>query len=165
MATNETRICNVCLIEYPITEFAKNGKDSEGNVRRRPDCRTCYNINRGLKPSAVGKFNSSMKQRLNEESTYSLEDWRDALIHWRGRCAYCGCKPAKRGETLTKDHVEPIVSGGKTTKNNIVPACRRCNNSKGSSNVVYWYRRQKFFNQEMLQKVIRWHRGETSGGR
>jgi 5-methylcytosine-specific restriction enzyme A len=45
-----------------------------------------------------------------------------------GRCHYCGKKfPAS---ALTMDHIVPIVRGGKSTKGNVVPACKECNNKK-----------------------------------
>lgn len=45
-----------------------------------------------------------------------------------GICHYCGKKfPAP---ALTMDHVVPIVRGGKSTKGNIVAACKDCNNKK-----------------------------------
>ncbi len=41
-------------------------------------------------------------------------------------CAYCGSKL-----NLTLDHVIPKSKGGKTTWNNLVAACRKCNSKKG----------------------------------
>jgi len=49
-------------------------------------------------------------------------------------CFWC-CKTFKiksRWHSLTKDHIIPIARGGKFVKNNIVDACWRCNNLKGS---------------------------------
>jgi 5-methylcytosine-specific restriction endonuclease McrA len=45
-----------------------------------------------------------------------------------GLCAYCGKKfaPAE----LTMDHVVPIARGGRSTRGNVVPACKPCNNEK-----------------------------------
>ena len=45
-----------------------------------------------------------------------------------GKCHYCG-KTFKPSE-LTMDHLVPIVRGGCTTKGNVVPACKECNNKK-----------------------------------
>jgi 5-methylcytosine-specific restriction endonuclease McrA len=44
-------------------------------------------------------------------------------------CQYCGAKFAKTH--LTLDHVVPIVQGGKKCWENIVTACKPCNQRKG----------------------------------
>lgn len=45
-----------------------------------------------------------------------------------GVCHYCGktFPPAD----LTMDHVVPLVRGGRSTKGNLVPACKDCNSAK-----------------------------------
>jgi 5-methylcytosine-specific restriction endonuclease McrA len=45
------------------------------------------------------------------------------------RCQYCGSKFAKTH--LTLDHVVPIVQGGRKCWENIVTACKPCNQRKG----------------------------------
>ena len=53
-----------------------------------------------------------------------------------GVCHYCGNKVSPR--ELTMDHIVPIVRGGKSTKGNIVPACKACNNKKKHSLLMDW---------------------------
>ena len=43
-------------------------------------------------------------------------------------CLYCGV--TFRSRVLSRDHVTPISQGGLDTWNNVVTACRRCNNHK-----------------------------------
>ncbi|MDX1697885.1 MAG: HNH endonuclease [Thiohalobacterales bacterium] len=43
-------------------------------------------------------------------------------------CLYCG-ETFSAGE-LSRDHVTPVIQGGTDTWNNVVTACRRCNNHK-----------------------------------
>jgi 5-methylcytosine-specific restriction endonuclease McrA len=66
----------------------------------------------------------------------------------QGICHYCGkkFKPAE----LTMDHIVPIVRGGKTTKGNVVPACKECNNRKKYLLPMEW--------EEYLERL---RRGET----
>lgn len=45
-------------------------------------------------------------------------------------CQYCGAQPGKH--ELTLDHVVPRSRGGETTWENVVTACRRCNQKKGN---------------------------------
>ncbi len=54
----------------------------------------------------------------------------------KGRCYYCNCStPPKE---LTMDHIVPIARGGKSTKGNIVPACKACNNKKKQLLPMEW---------------------------
>ena len=54
-------------------------------------------------------------------------NWWQALLQ-KGVCHYCGRKfPASE---LTMDHLVPLSRGGRSTKGNIVPCCKACNNSK-----------------------------------
>jgi len=60
---------------------------------------------------------------------------------WKRRCAkgfchYCG-QPTLPKE-LTMDHIVPIARGGKSTKGNIVPACKACNNKKKQLLPMEW---------------------------
>jgi 5-methylcytosine-specific restriction endonuclease McrA len=52
--------------------------------------------------------------------------WKNEIV--KGRCHYCG--KTFPPDALTMDHVLPIVRGGKSTKGNIVPCCKQCNNDK-----------------------------------
>ena len=54
----------------------------------------------------------------------------------KGECYYCD-GPHKAAE-LTMDHVVPISRGGKTTKGNVVPACKPCNNKKKQLLPMEW---------------------------
>jgi 5-methylcytosine-specific restriction enzyme A len=52
--------------------------------------------------------------------------WQQRLA--KGLCHYCQRRfPASE---LTMDHIVPLVRGGKTTKGNVAPACKECNNKK-----------------------------------
>lgn len=150
------RQCTVCGEEKYITDFPKNGKDKEGNTRHRTDCKECYNITRKLtKKKAVTKFLNNTKHRTGEEKTYDLHDWKDAMVHFRGCCAYCGIKQTRKVK-LTRDHVIPVTLGGLTVRTNIIPACSKCNSSKSNFDVVDWFRRQKFFSPERLELIKQW---------
>ncbi len=45
-----------------------------------------------------------------------------------GICHYCARKFPSR--ELTMDHLVPLVRGGRSTKGNVVPACKECNTKK-----------------------------------
>ncbi len=54
----------------------------------------------------------------------------------RGLCFYCQRRvPARE---LTMDHIVPIARGGRSTKGNLVPACKDCNNQKKQLLPMEW---------------------------
>jgi len=55
---------------------------------------------------------------------------------WERRCAagichYCGRQVGAKA--LTMDHIVPLIRGGRSTKGNVVPACKECNTKKKHS--------------------------------
>ena len=52
--------------------------------------------------------------------------WRRRIA--AGRCGYCGQAVPPR--QLTMDHRVPLVRGGRSTRMNLVPACKACNTAK-----------------------------------
>ena len=53
-----------------------------------------------------------------------------------GVCHYCGNKFAPKD--LTIDHLVPLVRGGRSTKGNLVPACKECNTRKQHQLAFEW---------------------------
>jgi hypothetical protein len=47
----------------------------------------------------------------------------------RNMCAYCG--EVFKAQELTIEHITPVAQGGKNGWENLVTACRRCNQKKG----------------------------------
>jgi hypothetical protein len=67
------------------------------------------------------------------------------------RCAYCGSK-SKR---LTLDHVLASSKGGINSWRNLVPACAKCNGSKGSKNLSDWYTLSlPCYSEQRLQRIL-----------
>ena len=56
----------------------------------------------------------------------------------KGVCRYCKRSFAPRD--LTMDHIVPISRGGKTTKGNVAPCCKECNNAKRQMLPIEWER-------------------------
>ncbi|MFQ5682945.1 MAG: HNH endonuclease [Candidatus Binatia bacterium] len=46
----------------------------------------------------------------------------------RGICYHCRERFPPR--ELTMDHLIPIIRGGRSTKGNVVPSCKKCNSKK-----------------------------------
>ncbi len=53
-----------------------------------------------------------------------------------GKCYFCGKKTAFKN--LTMDHLVPLARGGLSTKDNLVPCCKDCNNKKKSMLPLEW---------------------------
>ncbi|HBA88057.1 MAG TPA: HNH endonuclease [Geobacter sp.] len=54
----------------------------------------------------------------------------------KGVCHWCGAKfsPAE----LSMDHIVPVIRGGKSSRGNVVPACKECNNRKKHMLPIEW---------------------------
>ncbi|MBM4135212.1 MAG: HNH endonuclease [Nitrospira sp.] len=60
---------------------------------------------------------------------------------WKRKCAdgICYfCKEKLTPKELTLDHIVPIIRGGKSTKGNVVPVCKECNNKKKYLLPIEW---------------------------
>ena len=51
-------------------------------------------------------------------------------------CYYCKKRIAFKN--LTMDHLVPLAMGGRSTKDNLVPSCKSCNNKKKSMMPIQW---------------------------
>lgn len=79
------------------------------------------------------------------------------------RCCYCGhhtkTQPHLEGRPPppnipTKDHLEPCIYGGKTNEENLLIACRQCNNLRGEMEALAFYNLlQKWFRRD---STLRW---------
>ena len=65
-------------------------------------------------------------------------------------CAYCGDRPS----FLTIDHVIPRSQNGTNDPSNLLPACKSCNESKGSRTLLTWYTsRNRRYTVERWEKI------------
>ena len=74
--------------------------------------------------------------------------------HWwysrvqKGKCYYCGQMVGR--ENLTMDHVVPLIRGGKSSKGNLVAACKECNNKKKYLLPLEW---EEYLRQDTDPKI------------
>lgn len=118
-----------------LAKLAKKSRQSERNIRyslRKLERDEVLSIRHRHETSSVYLIN------LNKLASFEVH----AVIY--GPCWYCGDKNAG-----TVDHQIPLVKGGKE-KGNLVPACSKCNCSKGKSTVEEFRARRggiKFFGE------------------
>ena len=74
------------------------------------------------------------RERRKARELRASQWWKRRLA--KGVCHYCGqLTPPK---ALTMDHIVPIARGGRSTKGNVVPACKACNNAKKQLLPMEW---------------------------
>ena len=77
------------------------------------------------------------------------------------QCAYCG-----RSGRLSLDHLVPRLVGGPDDANNLIPACRSCNSSKGAHDVMAWHvRKGRYPRRAVLRRYVKlaWRSCEQEG--
>ncbi len=74
------------------------------------------------------------RERRKARELRQTEWWKRRCA--KGLCHYCG-RPTPARE-LTMDHVVPLARGGRSTKGNLVPACKECNNKKKNLLPMEW---------------------------
>jgi hypothetical protein len=82
--------------------------------------------------------------------------FRDHIYEsWDHKCGYCG------DAATSLDHIIPRFKSGSSNRNNLMPACRRCNASKASTKMEDWYQQQDFFTQARMDTIKSWMNQEV----
>lgn len=142
------KTCSNCGREKPGKEFSKDLSRKDGLSSR---CRLCDGRKnkkfRDENPDkrAASKVLSYAKRRGaigegDREGKVTAEDYAIILDVFHNCCAYCDDPLTKAN--LTWDHVVPLSFGGRHDVENLVPACRPCNSSKGNKTLDEWYGRE-----------------------
>lgn len=153
--------CSVCGVVKPVSEFY------EQSYTGRPSgqCKECTLIKRRAQrqKARTGKFVAKERLRSFEPCEYTNEDWEAAMLHFRGRCCYCGRTEGRaRSERFDKEHLIPLSQGGKATRHNIAPACRKCNRGRGNQPLFEWFRAQEFWTAEREKRLVDWMGSEAA---
>lgn len=87
-------------------------------------------------------------------------EWAKVLNEFDHKCAYCNA--SEDDVPLMPEHIiaQSVLSAVHPEKvdliGNIVPACGKCNESKGTQDMVTWYRKHPEFSEYNLQKIQRY---------
>ena len=88
-----------------------------------------------MKPFAYDLTEEEIKrERRKARELRESQWWKRRLA--KGVCHYCEKQITPK--ELTMDHVVPISRGGKSTKGNVVTACRDCNTLKKQLLPMEW---------------------------
>lgn len=120
---------------YHKERYAANSKRFRDYARTRRQANPEVN--------AIGRSRRQARLRSNSMVRVRPRDLRDLLGQYGECCAYCrGPLDLVRGSrsprALHWDHVIPLARGGAHSKDNLVPACRSCNESKHTRLVEEW---------------------------
>lgn len=154
--------CSCCHQVLPETEFYRQSYTGA----RANQCKACTRIKKNVQRNRQkhNKFISKEKVRTcGEVPTLTLQDWKDAMLHFRGGCAFCG-KPETRGKAnkMDRDHLVPLSMSGKAERTNIIPACRTCNRGRGNRDWRTWFQAQPFYSVDRERRIAAWQAGDTN---
>ena len=107
--------------------------------------------NRELRKKANHKRRALKAQNGGE---YTLEQWQECLEFFDYKCAYSGAELNKDNTNI--EHIIPISKGGTSNITNIVPALDSVNFSKNASDMLEWYKKQPYYSEERLNKILDW---------
>lgn len=152
--------CSCCGAVKPLTEFYRQSYTGAPALQ----CKECTRIKKNVYRNRQkhNKFVSKEKIRsCGETPTLTLQDWKDAMVWFRGACAFCG-RPEGRAKDskMDRDHLVPLSMGGKAERCNIIPACRKCNRGRGNREWLQWFKAQEFYSIERAQRIAIWQAGE-----
>jgi 5-methylcytosine-specific restriction endonuclease McrA len=136
-----TRICKKCNA-LRVKLYYKANPEKKKAVRKRVNKRS-YDKNRPARlkqKSEYGKANPEKRKSWAQKRVEAMGavwelkpgEW-PALLRKLGRkCLCCGST-----KDITKDHVIPLIEGGRHHISNLQPLCRSCNSRKGRKTIDY----------------------------
>jgi len=138
---HKSGMCKSCELKTKKISIAcqKCGDVFIGDKRSKY-CETCKKNTLPSLLDAIRCFNQRVRAKAKGLSVdFRPRDWRSVLRDFGNCCAYCGGV-----KELQQDHFVPLAKGGGSTRNNIVPACERCNSKKSDSDPREWLPREKY---------------------
>lgn len=95
--------------------------------------------------------NYSIKRKSTIDSlefSFTKEQWEECKSYFDNKCCYCG-----KELPLSQDHFIPLSKGGEYTHNNIIPACKSCNSSKGNRDFYIWYPKSRYYSKKRERNI------------
>lgn len=78
-----------------------------------------YNVSRGL------------REIVAPRQTMPKAQWQRVLEEFGGLCIFCGSPGTAENRGIVPDHLIPVTRFGELVMGNTVPACQKCNDSRG----------------------------------
>lgn len=92
--------------------------------------------NTGRSPEAKKRRNKKSKAKykgITKALKANLHREQNGECHWCGGAMLLGGEVETQPRTTTVEHLIPLARGGTNKKDNLVAACRRCNDLRGNS--------------------------------
>ncbi len=120
--------CYYCRAKDRIC--TKCGEPFYGAASRCGPCRG-RRIREAMSPAEINARAAAHERRRIAAAGPEPEALKER-IRTSGPCVYCD------GEADSVDHIVPVLQGGTHDEENLVPACRTCNGSKGNRRLTRW---------------------------
>ena len=98
-------------------------------------CEITMTKRKSIDPFAYNLEETDLKRERRKARELRESQWWKRRVA-KGRCYYCGSTASPKA--LTMDHIVPISRGGKSTRGNVVPCCKTCNNAKKQLMPMEW---------------------------
>lgn len=143
--------CKECRREVARERQAKRRANPVSADRLREEKQRHAKSERGREWKRRASEIDNHKRRQRRDACaydWDRERWDACVQWWGGKCAYCDA-----GGRVTQDHFIPLSAADcpGTVPWNIVPACGRCNGSKGRRDPFVW-----LSDQQRLDRVLRY---------
>lgn len=113
----------------PLKVSAKHKKWRDSNLDQERKRLTDYAKNN--RPVIISIRHARRARLAGAGGRFTAQEWGALKDSYLGRCAYCFDAKAEH-----IDHVVPVAKGGTNDIGNLVPACAKCNLSKGSKSLL-----------------------------
>lgn len=107
----------------------------------------------------ISRINCNKRRAKKKELVrdFSKKEWEYCKDYFRNEngdltCAYCG----EVVEKVQQEHFIPLSKNGNYTKDNILPACGQCNQSKNNTSFDEWYITHKGYSIERKEKILKY---------
>jgi len=134
---------------------------SENNGRPYSKCKKCHNFHtsKRLKENPPKWYETDAWAANKSAKDYGIKstlpplEWKEIVEKHNFLCYMCGIKLSiipKLENTVTLDHILPLSRGGDNSKENVLPACWRCNNSKRDMTIGEFIQNAKKWSEIVL---------------
>jgi 5-methylcytosine-specific restriction endonuclease McrA len=116
-----------------FSSHSSRSQAKSSNVKRKP-------FQRRERPVSDLNVQKQLERgkAYHAKGSFTLEQFKRKCAKYHWKCAYCDTQLNEL--TVTIEHVVPLSRGGTNNIDNLVPACSKCNNSKGAKLLSEWRR-------------------------